>query len=257
MSRIQCPNCGSNTGYGEVVCFKCGVRNSEYTVTPGFFINNESRKQILQLRDDIVLSPKRFSPEALRWLYSAGIFDETIVNQKIAYCTEINKVLVPAFDGSNNLMFYQLRRLADRGDDNKYTSYGRMSNYTINYNDHDNDTLVIVEDHLSAIRLRETHNVCALSGTSVNWETCLKIVKYYNNVIFWLDPDQPGREAMYKSFNKLKYHSSKHAAKLMFSGQDAYYYNFTKVDSEEITKDPKFYLTSEIKDIVKNKVLPL
>lgn len=260
-NRSDCPACGSSTALGEVHCFKCGYINTLYRMTPGFFGDQETRSQVIKLRDDIILRPAQFTPAALMWLYQACIYDPIIVSQKIAYCKDINKVLIPAFSEKDELMFYQLRKLDSEKDGDKYISYGKMSSYTINYNDHDENLLLIVEDHLSAIRLRKHFNVCALSGTSINWATCLQIVKRYTNIVFWLDPDQPGREAMYKLFSKLKYHSNKHATKLMFMGSLIgtvnHDYDFRRINPNTVIKDPKFYLDHEIKNIVKQEVIPL
>jgi len=249
--RSICPSCSSSTALGDVHCFKCGYVNTQYAATPGFFSNGVgSRSKVLQLRDDIVLKPSEFPPEALMWLYKACIYDSVIVQQRIAYCTDVHKVLIPAFNSRDGLMFYQLRKLGDEKDGDKYTSYGKMSSYTINYHDHEENLLLIVEDHLSAIRLRKYFNVCALSGTSLKWDAAVQIVRDYTDVIFWLDPDQPGREAMYKVFNKLKYHSAKHSSKLLFTGNAAPGYNFHRVDYSRAKKDPKFYLDNEIKNII-------
>jgi hypothetical protein len=255
MSRSVCPSCGSSTGLGTIHCFKCGYLINVYATTPGYFVNQGVRNRVLQLRDDLELNPSRFAPAALAWLYKACIYDEVVKAQMIAYCTEIHKVLIPAFNSANELMFYQLRKLDNNIDGEKYMSYGKMSSYTINYNDHDDNLLLIVEDHLSAIRLRKYFNVCALSGTSLAWGTALGIVNDYTNIVFWLDPDQPGRDAMYKVFNKLKYHSDKHSAKLMFTGGTSEQYNFQRINYNVVKEDPKFYLDNEIKYIVNNEVV--
>lgn len=258
MSREQCPSCGSSTGLGEIHCFKCGYVQTQYRTTPGFFSDNVKNSQILALRDDIILAPKKFPPSALLWLYKSCIYDPVIISQKIAYCEDIHKVLIPAFNKLHDLMFYQLRSLDLEKDPNKYVSYGKMSSYTILYRDFpDDNLLIIVEDHLSAIRLRKYFNVCALSGTSINWDTCLQLIKNYSKIVFWLDPDLPGREAMYKLFNRLTYHSSKHAIKQMFTGQMVQEYDFKRVDFKAISEDPKTYLDHEIKNIIKNKVVEI
>ncbi len=254
--RDLCPSCSSPTALGMIVCFKCGYVNT-FNTTPGYFGGHalNERKQVMQLRDDIILAPRNFTPKSLAFLYKCGIYDHIIIRQRLAYCPDINKLLIPAFK-NNDLMFYQLRKLDDN-DDAKYTTHGSTYNNTIIYDDHENKTLVLCEDHLSAMRIRGFYNVNALSGTSLKFSTILSLLDHYDNFIFWLDPDQPGREALYKNLSKLKWNSAKYNTKRMFLDKKIIDYKFSKVNYNKITRDPKLYLDNEIVQILENEVLPL
>lgn len=255
MTRVSCPSCGSSTGLGDIHCFKCGYIN-KYKATPGYFTEYVKRtEQVLKLRDNIVLAPNRFAPKALEWLYKASIYDETIVKQRIAYCPDINKVLVPAFK-DEVLKFYQLRSLKDE-DKAKYVTYGSCSNYKILYNDHDNTRLVITEDHLSGMRIRPYENVACLSGTTLSYSFIETLLDNYDEFIFWLDPDKPGIDALNKNANRLKWYSSKYNVRRMFTRKKPIEYRFYKVNYKEIVLDPKYYLNNEIVNILKNKVVKL
>jgi hypothetical protein len=225
-------------------------------MTPGYFADTEARSQVLKLRDDLVLSPSKFSPAALTWLYKSCIYDKTIVKQRIGYCTTINKVLIPAFC-DKELMFYQLRSLAE-GDKLKYITYGKMMDWPLHYFDHDEvDKVVIVEDHISAIRLRPHYNVLSLNGTNLNFKQLQILCRYYNNFVFWLDPDAPGQKATYKCFDKLQSYYDKHVTNQLFLGNSYTRSSFKRINSGTITEDPKWYLDCEIQNIVENEAVPV
>ncbi len=252
-SRAECPSCGSSTALGTVHCFKCGRINIQYSMTPGFFTDYEAKTQVLKLRDDLVLKPSQFSPTALHWLYTSCVYDDTIVKQRIGYCTSIDKVLIPAFC-EQELMFYQLRSLVE-GDKLKYITYGKMMDWPLHYCDHKyEDKVIIVEDHISAIRLREHYNVLALNGTNINFKHLQYLCRYFNNFVFWLDADAPGQTATYKCARKLQQYYSSCAQQRLFLGTQVANFSFTKVNNTVVTEDPKMYINSTIKSIIENEV---
>lgn len=259
MARELCPSCGSSTGLGEKICFKCGYFNAEYNISHSMFsdrIYTSKRNSILELEDDVMFSVNQFSPQALAWLYKYSIYDNIISKQMIGYCKNTNKVLIPAFDQNNTLQFYQLRAL--NPNEIKYLTYGNTANYTIHYADHkDSDTIIICEDHLSTIRVREFENVMCLSGTTLKNSAIENILENYTNVVFWLDADKPGRDAMFKNYNRLIKASDSVNRKGLFSNLKFRTYTFSHIDYKTIAKDPKEYLNSEIEYIIQDKRVPL
>jgi len=255
--RDNCPACGSSTGLGEVICFKCGYRNS-YNISGIFSEEVTNRtKQVLRVRSDIVLAPAKFSYKALEWLYKSCIYDEIISKQGIGYCTGIDKVFIPSFNGGQQLMFYQLRSLVD-DDKNKYITYGSTASYTVKYVDHpESKTLLFCEDHLSAIRLRRFYNVVCLSGTSIKYSVIKGLLSEFDVFIFWLDPDQPGREALYKNLGRLKWNSGSSNVERMFLDKPIIEHKFYKVDYKKVLKDPKFYLDHEIQNIINTQAISI
>lgn len=257
MPRGICEYCQSTTGRGENICFKCGIVHNKTGMTPGFLADVQSVHEVIKLRDDLVLDVKKFPAAALKWLYNAGIYDDTIQKQKIGYCTEANRVMVPAFDSNDVLHFYQMRHIEhELGNNVKYYSKGKLSDYTIHYRDFpSSDTVVIVEDHLSAIRVRKFYNVVALSGTKIKNDFCKKLVTKYSNFLLWLDADAPGQEATYRLIAKLKYYSELNSIHDLFTKNSCASYCFSKVNHVIINKDPKRYLDSEIQNIITNEVI--
>ena len=253
MTRPSCPRCNSSTGMGDIVCFKCG-HVSEYGRTEGYFGYTKKFTQILELRDDVVLEPKKFSVGALKWLYGAGIYDAVIIKQGIGYCRDVDKVMIPAFC-NDELMFYQLRSLVP-GDKRKYITYGNMKSFSIHYIDFPADPrVVIVEDHISAIRLRKHFNVVSLNGTYLTEQHIKLLMRYFTHFIFWLDPDEPGQAAVAKGVRRLQYYLNKHLMQQLFTNKyTQQQYRCYKINHLNAQKDPKGYLDSEVGDIIEYNI---
>lgn len=249
--RVLCPSCGSRTALGELHCFKCGYITRNGKISGLFSTQNASeRKQVLQLREEVVLSPNNFSPKALAWLYKAGVYDNVIVKQMIAYCPDIDKVLIPAFCNMK-LMFYQLRSL-DPSRKDKYLTYGEMSAWVIHYFDHVSDSVFIVEDHLSAIRLRPHFNVVSLQGTNLTEVARKLLLSNFKTLVLWLDPDVPGQRATKKIMQTLHYYIHRTTIQAMFMAKPVINYNVYAVDCTVFNKDPKCYRDFELKKVVQH-----
>lgn len=256
--RARCPACNSSTALGEVICFKCGYI-SAYRTTPGYMtdVSIKQFNDVVSLRDNVEMDPKKFPPKALMWLYKASIYDDKIRQHKIAYCRDINKVLVPAFKSDGELAFYQLRSLDD-SDPEKYLTRGKTAAYAISdFNHIESKTVVFVEDRLSAIRIAPFFNVQCLSGTKINYSVLKQLLEDFNHFIFWLDPDQPGREALYKNLQTIRYGAEATNVKRMFLDKEYVKYEFSKVNYDIIKKDPKYYLDHEIKRILSNNIVKI
>ncbi len=249
MSRDSCPSCNSSTGLGEYRCFKCGYING-YRCKPINYHIPDVKQMVLP--EGLVFNPHNFHPEAIEWLAKAYIYNDVIIEQGIGYAPQEHKVFIPAYDSANALRFYQLRALSQ--DEIKYLTYGKMD-YLIHYNGHSrHDILVIVEDHLSAIRLRKYCNVVALSGTSLRFANCEQLVTQYTNYILWLDPDEPGQDATKKNIDNLQRFATRRVIKDAFCGRQEKDYTFSRIDNRVILKDPKHYSDWEIVNIINREV---
>jgi hypothetical protein len=256
-NRAVCPKCGSMSALGDYHCFKCSYTPHNYQYNPLYVGEAIKEKEILTIRDDLILKPQQFPPKALEWLYKSCIYDNIIIKQKIGYCTDINRVFIPAFDIFNTIHFYQLRSLDHSlGNTIRYITKGRSSDYLIHYQDHNqSNTVIICEDHLSAIRLRQHDNVVALSGTSLSHTNCRDLAQMYSRFIFWLDPDEPGRQAFYKNLKRLKWHCNKEEITSLYTSNNRKKYRFFRVDYDKITEDPKSILDSRIKNILNKELI--
>jgi hypothetical protein len=207
--------------------------------------------------DDVIYNPHNFHPDAIAWLAKAYIFNSTIIEQGIGYCPEIHKVFMPAYSPDGVLQFYQLRAL-DPGvlDQYKYLTYGKSSAYLIMYEDWtSSNKVIIVEDHLSAIRLRKFGNVCSLSGTFLSHPSCQRLVDKFRTFIFWLDPDAPGRAAMLKNLMRLQQYADKYSIKCLFTSGVDPDYSFYHINYAKITQDPKYFRDCDIAEILNDEVI--
>ncbi len=257
MSRDLCPKCHSHTALGDNKCFKCGYivrRFTSYGFKDNFGLHNDIK---LQMPEEILFNPNQFHTDALDWLAKAHIYNQTIVRQGIGYTPIDHKVFIPAYDALDKLQFYQLRALDPKVFDKcKYLTYGKSSEFLIHYRDHSSSQkVVIVEDHLSAIRLRDYSNAIALSGTSLQNNNVQSILETYNHIIFWLDSDRPGKEALNKLYKQMKYFENKLTIKRMFKGVDCHNPMYNYVNYDIIKEDPKCFLGCQIVNILHNEVL--
>lgn len=251
MSREACPKCSSSTALGSYKCFKCGYTMQSHSTQQ----YTAPRSSILPIPEGLILNPHRFHSDAIAWLARAHIYNATIVAQGIGYCPSTHKVFIPAYDRGGDLRFYQLRALDTKvAEQYKYITYGKSSEYLIHYEDHKtHDLLVLVEDHLSAIRLRKYANVVCLSGTHLKSVYISGMLERYTKYILWLDPDEAGLSAMQKTIKSLKYYANLHNRKLLFSGQEEVLYSFYCVNYDKIKEDPKKLTNTRISDIITNK----
>ncbi len=92
------------------------------------------------------------------------------------------------------------------------------------------DTVVVVEDILSAIRVGTTFPCIALRGTSCNTSKLDQLRKSADSFIVWLDGDRPGINAAKKLGNKLTW--------------------VGKVCYIRTKEDPKAYSNEEIQEMI-------
>ena len=255
MARDICPKCSSFTALGEYRCFKCGYITGIATHNYRHLFFAATYDKELSLPDNLLLNPSNFHVDALKWLYESHISNKIIIDQHIGYCPDVHQVFIPAINNDNQVMFYQMRILNYKDDKYKYLTVGSSKNYLIHYEDcPESNQVVIVEDHLSAIRVRKHSNVVALSGTSLSYTHCKELCKRYSAFVFWLDSDQPGIDGMYKNLDRLRKISAQQEVNSMFLYDEVYTPTFRHVVYTQVELDPKEYVDEEIKEVLTEKV---
>jgi hypothetical protein len=168
----------------------------------------------------------------LAWLYKYGLNDYDISYYGIVYSTTLNRVVLPVYDSTGKLVYYQARNLGEitekspkymnvkaRGRDNIYFKVGDPSL--------PRDRVVLVEDILSAIRVGKQEDAIGLLYAYIPDDLVLSLSKTYPEIVLWLDPDKinrmTGRVKRYRSFN-------------------------INVKMIRASQDPKFYTDEEIAD---------
>ena len=135
--------------------------------------------------------------EGLLWLFKYDITLEEIERYGIGYSASHNCVVLPVTRqlkmGSpyKDVIYWQGRRLGGLdGRGKKLGYYCPQNTRVINFasTDHWSDTLVLVEDYLSAIKVGRVCKTIALFGTKIPkdvWQTAIRAKKVY----IWMDYD--------------------------------------------------------------------
>ena len=242
ISMGSCPHCDSghrSACYAEYVdgykCFSCGVSKSynshrmavmgrtRPTIKPGLNIPKSSPRV------------SEWPVSILKWLYKYYVFDDVIKKHNISYVEDTNSLLYKVVE-NNEVVFAQTRKFPKfiRG-------VGPKHIYKTN-NGH--NTVVIVEDYISAIRLAENNvDAICLFGTSINDSDVKPVLDRWDNVVIWLDGDAAGIKGC-KSIEK-KLNKQINENKLRFPLRYPQEWSIVKIRSE---KDPKTYSDNEIKE---------
>lgn len=255
LSMGSCPYCknGKNTpcfatysnGY---YCFTCGVKKyttDNYRAYKGF--NNQySKLEIGKHTRNIA----EFSPETLKWLYKYYIFDNLIRKYGICYIfpDELHEeALLFGVYKENELKFWQKRyfpskRFVTKGDKN--TLFTRI--------DKTQNTIILVEDFISAIRIAEITNVLCLFGVHINDHMSKYLFNLNMNILVWLDPDEAGQTASIELCRKLNNYMQIRSKYRAFAIRE-----LRTVEVMTTDKQPKDYCNEELKHIIEENTCKL
>lgn len=188
LGHVPCPRCGSRDNLGDYddheYCFGCkyyklkGDTNALRTkYSKRYTINNYDKG--VEMLENFGEIPRN----AMKWLLSYGISQDDIKEFGIKW--EVKKQLLVLLDTAK----YWQGRVFDPNNKLKYLSSG-IKPLTI-YGT--GDTLVLVEDIISAMRVARTHSgFCSapLLGSSLSYEFENQIVESFKHVYVWLDRDK-------------------------------------------------------------------
>lgn len=222
-THLPCTDCGSSDALAEyeknTYCFSCGQSRSTSTEKSFFpVIEDLDNDGNTSLRMPST-SSSRLSRAATQWLLSHHIYEDlrekynirSVAYDNVNGITLKNRVIIPSYEEDGTLAFYQARAL-DEDDGPKYYTIGNKE-YLFWSRSGDpypcKDSIVLVEDMLSAIRVGEFTQSVSLIGTSINEKQLLQIVKNYAIIIVWMDGDSAGQKAATKLMKKFSLVSSK------------------------------------------------
>lgn len=244
ISTGPCPFCnsGNNTpcfatyddGYH---CFTCGKTKRGSNHFAAWFPNNTRNSEFYI--PEHTGNPRQFSPKALGWLYDKYVFDDLIRKHGLFYVPSTESLGMPVFDDEGKMVFCQLRK----DEPKRFITKGSKDNMFIAGDG--SNTVVFVEDYISAIRVGEHVDTVCLFGTTMSLSNIERIVDTYSNFVIWLDGDEAGRKASdaleYRLIDVLMKKSLRYAWSC----------NTVKNVSTRTTDlDPKCYTDSEIKNII-------
>ena len=184
LGHTGCPKCGSRDNLGEYEdhfwCFGCKyhMRKTD-TASLRLRLNrhNTEEQSVMKLSNI-----KELPRKAMEWLLSYGISQEEIDKYGIEWNVKEEMLVL-----LQTARYWQARTFNSRRP--KYMSEGSKP-LTI-YGQ--GDTIVIVEDIISAIKIARLHDeycACPVLGSSLSYDMENQIVEKYKKSAVWLDRDK-------------------------------------------------------------------
>ena len=238
--HTPCPKCreygrdrAGNNMYvyedGHSYCFSCGFAQKPTLERQLHLVSSDKKGPIFLPQD----AGKTIPSVALLWLAKYEITQQETVDFNIMWSNDLNWLIFPVFGDEFNetLLTFQARNFSKFG--KKYYTRGAVSE-VVNYYDQKNlrlpeDTVIVVEDMVSAIKISRQFTVLPLLGSFLSADRANRLNKFFKRIIFWLDYDK--------------------AESAMSQAMRMKQYGFTT--NVIITKeDPKTYSDEEICDFV-------
>jgi hypothetical protein len=266
LHHTSCDNCGSSDANGvfddgHTYCWSCNKATYDNSNR-----NLEEVAALLQtkpaVRDNSL--PEDFTytipKEPYGWLKQYSLTNEEIINNKLGWSASRQLLIFPYYKCNENygdindndaqtsgttdeqdkdgtkettILFWQGRYFPQRKP--KSYSCGNINDniiinsYTGNIVDAFRDCLVVVEDPVSAIKVSRVVDTLPLFGSHLSLQKAIRISKFYEHVVLWLDNDK---------------------TKDMINMQQRYKYLFKKVSVISTELDPKEYNTEKIKELL-------
>jgi len=237
-------------------CHHCGLsgvwrsnRSAHWTELDGYMGGLETGGTTVPPKTDTVSLQQphpatgdlsEWPPEAFKWVYKAGIQEEEIAKYGLKYLPKDHRVMIPSYSQCGNLVQYQTRKLFDWDKRPKYLSV-KVDNFvgydTIcsgsNIKTPNTDTIVIVEDKLSAYKVSRICDCLCILSSNLNDKAIQYIYSNYSNVKVMLDNDN--LDIMNKQLQIKK------KLEPLVSGS---------VDIIRLEKDPKDFTTEELRELL-------
>lgn len=207
LEHIACPKCGSrdNLGVyddGSAWCFGCGYYKPGVTTVSSlpnklYTTPTTTTTSSVKLPDDV----NKFIPEhANRWLYKYLFYN---YGHKFCYSMSRDLLIYPIFE-DNKLVYWNGRYFGNDPSHSKYVSEGRRDKLHI-LDREENDTLVIVEDVISFLKVYRTMDMDAgcLFGSTLNLDHVWGLD--YKRIVIWLDQDKAKESIKLSNLLKLKF----------------------------------------------------
>lgn len=187
--HTACTRCTSSDAMyvypdGSNFCFSC--RTGDKTL--------EFKPQALEEPDDDILTlppgcTQDYAEEAVEWFSKCDLGVEDMMVAKVVWCERSKQLIFPWYDDFGNLLAYQARNFSPTAKAKAYTK-GDVKSLLPIYREQ-GDTVVLVEDPLSAIKVRKYSGLSSmpLLGNTISNNKLAYLAKFYNHILVWLDSD--------------------------------------------------------------------
>lgn len=182
-------------GYSSY-CFRCGADSAVFKPKGELGLQElrEYEKRLQELKNSCntqVQLPFDYTQaipiEHCVWLFKYGITEQEIKQFKIGYSKYYDRVVLPVYY-NNKLRVVQMRSINTKP---KYYNIGGTDSVLVIRNTL-SDTVVVVEDILSAIKVSRVCNAVSTLGTNLNFSKATKILKVAKKGFIWYDADEAG-----------------------------------------------------------------
>ena len=195
-TNTSCPKCHSrdNLGVwedGSTWCFGCHA----YT-PPTKTIENLKRRLLISktpLKGGVLLPDDAWGaiPKvALEWLAKYGLLKAEIEKLNVLYSQSKDLLIFPFFDAEKNLIAWQGRYFGSNKEYPKYVTYGAKDMLSMFPGPAKSNTVSVVEDVISAIKVSRVQDTIALLGSYLSLKTANRLARSYDHLVIWLDPDK-------------------------------------------------------------------
>lgn len=202
--RINHTNCTAGTDTkrrlyvkcsdGNIIafCHNCGLSgfysNSFFNVTKHKENPKFGSKKSILFPEDYITDWEQWPTLARAWVRKSGITQEECTQYGIGYSREFGRVVLSIRDeDTGKLLCVQQRKIFPHDQGPKYLTE-KVPGFKGVHLRKDYNIIVIVEDYLSAIRVRRFASAYCLLGTNLSdWS----VFSNYKKVLVWLDNDIP------------------------------------------------------------------
>ena len=230
-----CDACGSSDAKGifddgHTYCWSCGKNTTSKNTTISqvenlVFSKNQDIKLNLPL--DITKSIPKLP---YQWLKRYGVTFYEIEKAQLLWSANTQMLIFPFYGEENEILCWQGRYFPARVP--KVFTRGYPDTHILYYpnNDDNYDTIVVVEDCVSALKVSRHIASAPILGSSLSLNKAIRLSKVFSKLVIWLDAD--------------KYATAVKTA-------DKYRVLFDEVKVIYTESDPKEYNTQQIEDFLK------
>lgn len=194
----NCPVCPSSDAYheyedGHCHCYSCG----EHTMCSRSSAILEALKSETKVHDQSTVSlPKDFDyflpDRASHWLNRWNLTITEKRKAKIGFSEKLDSLIFPVFGPSDQFgdpVYYQSRYFGVDSKVPKWRTVGSKEDTLYLPESHKDDTIVMVEDIISAIKVSRVTNCTPLCGSTASMALKLRLQRHYRRARVWLDAD--------------------------------------------------------------------